>query len=210
MPEEDGISASAHQDHLGPRPPETAWDGSWLLGRIARKDDEALEQLYRMWADRLYSMALHWLRDEGTAAEALQDCFLRIWKKAGDYDPSKGRGFTWAGMILRGICLDSMRRRKCRPKVWEDGGRGIALEMPSGTAGAEDLFFRDTVRQVREALDQLGGQENESIRAALFDPGTVEDHAARWGVPVATAKTRIFRAMEKLRSMLGHLKGGME
>ncbi|MDB6079957.1 MAG: hypothetical protein JWO82_3704 [Akkermansiaceae bacterium] len=193
-----------------PRGQEPAWDGSWLLGRIARKDDEALEQLYRMWSDRLYSMALHWLGDDGAAAEALQDCFLRIWKRAGEYDPEKARGFTWAGIILRGICLDALRRRKSRPKIWEEGTRSVALEMPSGSAGAEDLFFRDTVSQVRKALEQLGGQETESIRAALFDPGTVQDHAERWGVPVATAKTRIYRAMDKLRSMLGHLKGGLE
>ena len=50
-----------------------AWDGSWLLGRIARRDAEALEELYRMWGDRLYSMALHWVSDDGAAKEALLD-----------------------------------------------------------------------------------------------------------------------------------------
>ena len=42
-------------------------DGLRLLTRIARREPEALAELYRMWGDRLYSMALHWIQDEGAA-----------------------------------------------------------------------------------------------------------------------------------------------
>ncbi len=184
-----------------------AWDGTWLLTRIARHDPEALEELYRMWGDRLFSMALHWIGDEGAAREVLQDCFLRIWKRAGDFDSDKSRGFTWCAMILRGLCLDVLRRKRRRAAVWEDWGSMPALEVPD-RGGVEDLFFRDTVSRVRLALDQLDASEAESVRVALFDPATLEDHAERWGVPIGTAKVRVHRAMEKLRALLK--KGGVD
>jgi len=85
-----------------------ARDGSRLHARIARKDADALAELYHMWGDRLYSMALHWLKDEGAARGAMQDCLLRIWKKAAEFDFEKSSGFTWCGMILRGLCLDHL------------------------------------------------------------------------------------------------------
>lgn len=179
-----------------------AWDGSWLLGRIARRDHGALEELYRMWGDRLYSMALHWLGDEGAAKEALQDCFLRVWKRAGQYESAKGRAFTWCAMILRGICLDHLRKRRRRATVWHDWESAGALEIPAAVNGVEDLFFRDTVGRMRAALERLDHEEVESVRAALFDAGTLQDHAARWGVPLGTAKTRVHRAMAKLRALL--------
>lgn len=179
-----------------------AWDGSRLLARIARRDPGALEELYRVWGDRLYSMALHWLADEGTAREALQDCLLRVWKKAADYEPSKGRAFTWCAMLLRGICLDHLRKRRRRAAVWHDWESVPSLEMPANSGGVEDLFFRETVGRVRSALANLDREEVESVRAALFDAGTLQDHAARWGVPLGTAKTRVHRAMAKLRRML--------
>lgn len=184
-----------------------AWDGSWLLGRIARRDAEALEELYRMWGDRLYSMALHWVSDDGAAKEALQDCFLRIWKRAGEFDAEKSRGFTWCAMILRGLCLDVLRKKRRRAPVWEDWAKMPALEVPD-RSGVEDLFFRDTVSRVRSALGMLDGADAETVRVALFDPGTLQDHALRWGVPLGTAKVRVHRAMEKLRQLLR--KGGAD
>jgi RNA polymerase sigma factor (sigma-70 family) len=184
-----------------------AWDGSWLLGRIARRDPEALEELYRMWGDRLYSMAYHWIRDEGAAKEVLQDCFLRIWKKADEFDPEKSRGFTWCAMVLRGLCLDLLRKRRRRAAVWEDWKMMPALEVPD-RGGVEDLFFRDTVSRVRSALELLDDADAESVRVALFDPGTLQDHASRWGVPLGTAKIRVHRAMVKLRELLK--KGGID
>jgi DNA-directed RNA polymerase specialized sigma24 family protein len=69
------------------------------------------------------------------------------------------------------------------------------------------LFFRDTVSRVRTALEMLDETEAETVRVALFDPGTLQDHASRWGVPLGTAKIRVHRAMEKLRHLLK--KGGV-
>lgn len=184
-----------------------AWDGSWLLSRIARQDADALAELYRMWGDRLYSMALHCLGDDGAAKEVLQDCFLRIWKKAADFDPDKSRGFTWCAMILRGLCLDLLRKRGRRAAVWQDWDLRPVLEVPA-RGGVEDLFFRDTVSRVHRALESLDESEAESIRLALFDPGTLQDHARRWKVPLGTAKIRVHRAMVKLRELLK--KGGVD
>ena len=178
-----------------------ARDGSWLLARIARHDADALAALYHMWGDRLYSMALHWIHDEGAAREALQDCFLRVWKKAGEFDVEKSSGFTWCAMLLRGICLDHLRKRNRRAGVWQDWETAGALEVPA-RGGVEDLFFHDTVTRVRSAVTRLDETEAESVRSALFDPGSVQDHADRWGVPLGTAKIRIHRAMEKLRELL--------
>ena len=183
------------------------WAGSWLLSRIAQQDADALAELYRMWGDRLYSMALHWIGDEGSAKEVLQDCFLRVWKKADSFDSSKSRGFTWCAMILRGLCLDLLRKRGRRAAVWQDWDLRPVMEVPA-RGGVEDLYFRDTVARVRCALDQLDKSDAESIRLALFDPGTLQDHASRWDVPLGTAKIRVHRAMRKLRKLLK--KGGTD
>ncbi len=185
-----------------PQDAADAFDGGWLLARIAHGETSALAQLYHVWGDRLFSMACHWLGDEGAAREVLQDCFLRVWKRAGDYAPERCKPFTWCAMILRGLCLDCLRKRRRRITFSHVPDEADFISVPNDPQGVEDLYFRETITRVRAALSQLEPAESESVRAALFDPRTLDEHARRWGVPLGTAKTRVHRAMEKLRALL--------
>jgi RNA polymerase sigma-70 factor (ECF subfamily) len=177
-------------------------EGVWLISRIACADPAALAELYKAWGDRLFSMALHWLGDQGAAQEALQDCFLRIWNRAGDYSQDRGKPFAWCAMILRGLCLDRLRRRHRRIVTAGDFMSMDYLAVPDDPHGVKDLYFQETIARVRDALDQLDSHESESVQAALFDPRTIAEHAERWGIPSGSAKTRIHRAMAKLRAIL--------
>lgn len=179
------------------------WRGVRLLRRVADHEENALEELYRATSDRLYSMAHHWLKDDGASREVVQDCYLRIWKKAGNYDPARAQPFTWCVMILRGLCLDYLRKAKRHPKLAEDTEGGAELLLSGRTHdGVADLLFHDSVSHIRTAIAGLSEEEQELIDSALFDPATNAQLATRWNLPVGTVKTRIHRAMEKLRTLL--------
>lgn len=184
-----------------------AWRGDALIAGVAAGDGRALDSLYKACGDRLFSMALHWLRDEGAAREAVQDCFVKVWRRAATYDPAKSEAFTWCTMILRGLCVDHMRKRGVRAAVWQDWESAGPLE--GSRCGVEDLFFRETVNQVRQGLASLNEDERRSVAAALFDTATSEELAGRWQVPVGTVKTKIHRAMEKLRGYLRNREEGV-
>ncbi|YCM47009.1 sigma-70 family RNA polymerase sigma factor (plasmid) [Verrucomicrobiaceae bacterium 227] len=175
------------------------WRGTLLLRGIAEGREESLEALYRACGDRFYSMALHWVRDEGMALEVVQDCFVRIWKKADRYDPARSAPFTWCCMILRGIALDHLRKNSRNPLLQDD--HDLALDLASPTQ-VDDLFFHESLSRLREAFRHLNEDERRVINAALFDPGTTRQLAESWKLPLATAKTKIRRALLKLRDLL--------
>jgi len=102
----------------------------------------------------------------------LQDCFLRVWKRAGDYAPERAKAFTWCAMILRGLCLDCLRKRQRRIVFSNSLEQADFMVVPNDPQGVEDLYFRETISRVRAALAQLDAVESESVRAALFDPQT--------------------------------------
>lgn len=197
---------SRPQRHMNDDPPDShfpVWRGVRLLRRVGQRDEQALEDLYNATSDRLYSMALHWLRDEGAASEAVQDCFLRIWKKASNYDPARSQPFTWCAMILRGLCLDQLRKAQRIPKLIDDvTSETNFLQHATAQDGVADLLFHDSVSHVRTAIATLSQDEQNTINSALFDPATNAQLATRWNLPVGTVKTRIHRAMEKLRQLL--------
>ena len=199
--------SSRPQQHMSDEQPDghfPVWRGVRLLRRVADQDERALEDLYRATSDRLFSMALHWLRDEGRAREALQDCYLRIWKRAPHYDPARSQPFTWCVMILRGLCLDQLRKSRRVPRLAEDLSAPDFLQQATAQDGVADLLFHDSVSHIRAAVAALSAEDQALINSALFDPATNAQLASRWNLPVGTVKTRIHRAMEKLRRLLRH------
>lgn len=173
--------------------------GTALLRRIAAGESDALENLYQLCGDRFYSMARHMVQDEGAAREIVQDCFVRIWQRAGTYQEDASAPFTWCVMILRGLCLDHLRRtgRRLPPAPDSSGTESVSNQPPLA-----DLHLHETLHLIRRGLATLTSAEQEAIHAALFDPATGAELAARWGIPAGSVKTRIYRAMEKLRHLV--------
>ena len=180
-----------------------AWQGIHLLKKIAAKDEDAVKRLYLAIGDRLFAMALHWVQDRELAKEAVQDTILRIWDTADRYDPARSQPFTWCAMILRGKCLDLIRKQSRKPLLVDDLENGEKLlDHQSSNDGLADIMFHDSISQVRQALASLDEHEKLVIRDALFDPASNSQLAERWQVPIGTVKTKIHRAMSKLRLSL--------
>ena len=173
-------------------------DGA-LLQRIAQAEAAALETLYQLYGDRFFSMARHMVHDDGAAREVTQDCFVRIWQRAARYDPAASRPFTWCVMILRGLCLDYLRRTGRRLPA---ASGEMTAEVCCPQAPLADLHLYETLQVVRRGLATLTMKQQEAIHAALFEPATCTDLATRWGIPAGSVKTRIHRAMEKLRALV--------
>ena len=79
-------------------------------------------------------------------------------------------------MILRGLCLDHLRKRRRRADVWQDWETGSPLEAPT-RCGVEDLFFRETVTRVRIALGHL--DETRKPACSGFPEHDAQHPAAR-------------------------------
>ncbi len=102
-------------------------------------------------------------------------------------------------MLLRGLCLDHLRRIGRRLPA-APGHETTEPSCPQSPLA--DLHLHETLHFIRKGLASLTSSEQEAIRAALFDPASTADLAARWGIPLGSVKTRIHRAMEKLRSLV--------
>src|SRR4051812_46882536 len=91
-----------------------------LLRRIAAQDREALAELYDQLAPVLFSTAVRILSDIHEAEEAIQDVFVQIWNKAPTFDPETGAAFHWALSITRNRCIDRLRARQRRYRLFDE------------------------------------------------------------------------------------------
>ena len=89
-----------------------------LVAQIAAGDIEApVAELYRRYAGRLYRCGLQALGDPGLAEETVQECFVRLWRTAGQFDPRRGTVAAYLIVLARSAAADVRKRPSSRPLV---------------------------------------------------------------------------------------------
>src|SRR5437773_10571415 len=106
------------------------------------------------------------LHDRAEAEEVLQESFLQVWRRAGDFDEARGRACTWLVTIARSRALDRLRASASRGRVGSE-----AAQMPRDEVGdaAEDALRSDQGKVVRQALTELPSEQRQTLLLAYFE-----------------------------------------
>ena len=62
-----------------------------LLARVAKAERAALAALFESEAGRLLAVARRIVRRSDLAEEVVQETFVAVWQRAGQFDPARGR-----------------------------------------------------------------------------------------------------------------------
>ena len=84
-------------------------DNIKLIQQMKSGDESALQILYQKYAGALLHHISKIIPDPEAAEEILQDVFVKIWKKIGQYDEKRSRLFTWMSQIARNTAIDTAR-----------------------------------------------------------------------------------------------------
>jgi len=168
-----------------------------LVVALARGDRDALEAIYDRHAPALLSLGLRMLGDRGEAQEILHDVFLEAWRRAGDFDPSRGTVRTWLALRMRSRCLDRIKSagRSRTARAGQDLERHLGAAPPDGPAAVR-------AARLRAALTELPEAQRSVLLLGYFEGLSGAEIAARLGVPPGTVKSRVHAAMKKLREAL--------
>lgn len=182
------------------QPEEAQIDDVALLKAIAGKDDTALSQLYDRYRVVLFGLLVRILNNREEAEDVLQEVFLQVWRRAGDYDANRGRPFTWLVTLARSRAIDRLRSVASRERVAAASARDTIEETSDAIADAVRSEQRGIVTS---ALSQLPEEQQKPLVLAYFDGLTQSEIADRLGAPLGTVKTRMRTGMLKLREVLG-------
>lgn len=167
-------------------------DEDRLLQAVARGDVDALRVLYRSFERPLYALGIRWLNDPKLAEELVQEVTLRVWRRAGRYDPERGASSSWIFGIARNVAADLARARSKMPVP--------VAEAPEETAPwDEDRAW--TAWEVARAVAQLPEDQRRVVELAYAKQMTQSEIAAELGIPLGTVKTRLYASLRKLRAI---------
>lgn len=166
-----------------------------LLADVGRQDRQAFQQLYERYAGRLMAYVQAMGRGRLPAEDLVQEVFVGIWRKAGQYRPELGTPEAWIFTITRNKVFDIWRARS----PVEDSG-DLDLETLMDPAENPDPAL---VATLRKALMGLPADQRQPLVLAYFGGYTCEEAARRLGVPVGTLKSRMRAALAQLGGLLG-------
>ena len=174
-----------------------------LVRRLRDADGAALSQLYQRFGRPCYSLARRICADEGLAEDVVQEVFLTLWRDPTRFDPSRGGFATWLLTLIHHKAVDAVRREStirrrmvATPEAGEDWS-------PTPVPGADQAALaRVAAGQVRAALHRLPVEQRQVLALAYFGGHTQREIAVLTGVPLGTVKSRMFTAVQRLRSLL--------
>jgi RNA polymerase sigma-70 factor (ECF subfamily) len=169
-----------------------------LLERMARGDERALEEFYRRFAPQVFALLLRMLGAREEAEEILQDTFVQLYREAARYNPERGGVTAFVFTIARSRALSRLRMRRVRPQKVED----LDLHDPEQELGLWSGGDPEGRILVRRALERLEPLERALLEDAFYLGYSHSELAERHGMPLGTAKTRVRRALLKLRAFL--------
>ena len=173
-----------------------------LIRRISEQDHGAMAEFYDQVSGVLFSTAIRILRDTHDAEEILQDVFVQIWNKAGDFNPAMGTPLHWSLAITRHRCIDRLRSRQRRTRLFDELTQQSSMESASSSRPPVQLLGSAEVGAVQQAVKALPPEQRIAIEMAFFSGLSHGEIAESLKEPLGTVKARIRRGMLKLREQL--------
>jgi RNA polymerase sigma-70 factor (ECF subfamily) len=182
-----------------------------LIRAAQRGDHDAFEQLVRAYDQSVLRLAMNLLRSPEDARDVYQEAFLRVYRNlhAFRFDCSF---HTWLYRIVTNICLDQLRKRKVRKE------ESAVMETAEGPIDRMDSVEEDGVdsnpertmwnRQLKQridtALEDLTPRERMVFELRHYQGLRLRNIGEMLGTSEEAAKNCLFRATQKMRSVLGY------
>lgn len=184
---------------------EVACDGAADLARMRLAeamlqtglgDREAFRLVYELTSAKLFGICLRICRNHAAAEDVLADVYLTIWKQAGAWEPGRASPISWLATIARNRAIDWHRSAVRRQAAPLENAEHVAH---SGPDAEMMLISLGENTRLHRSLEELAPLEKWMICTAFFGGFTYAELAKHQGIPVSTVKSKVRRALVRMR-----------
>jgi RNA polymerase sigma-70 factor (ECF subfamily) len=168
--------------------------------------DAAAREQCRVWyeehGEAVYNYVRFQVPEPDVAEDVVADTFVRAMRAAWRYDEARGGARGWLLTIARNLIHDHRRRCRIRRYVALGTLGDLVEDAPSPE---ERLLRREEVGRLLDALGTLQHSDRELVSLRYGSGLDGREVAELLGVSEATVRTRLWRAIKRLKAALKEL-----
>lgn len=175
---------------------ELKYNEAELVSMLKQRVRAAFNYLYDNYSASLYTVILSILQDKELANDTLQEVFIKIWRQIEQYNPEKGKLFTWMVNISRNASIDILRGKDYHT---QKQNRELTESVYSS---ASTVNIETDKIGLRKLISNLKEEQKILVELAYFQGYTQDEISKLLNIPLGTVKTRLRSALIQLRELL--------
>jgi len=168
-----------------------------LIVRVRKGDVEAFNHLVSRWEKRVYNYLLRLTGKTEDSLDLTQDVFLKAWQNIRKLDDTARFG-PWLFRIAHNEAYSLFRKRK--PDASTDDADYTEREAAPGASPELTL-------SVNAALNRLNPEQREAVVLKVYQGFKFDEMAEILGCPVSTIKSRLYTALDLMKTELAPVAG---
>lgn len=172
------------------------------------ESDPEFTKIFGRYHGRIHRYVVALLPNRAEAEDITQETFLRAYRKLSTLRDPGGLS-SWLYRIATNLCYDSFRQTASRPQTQELGGpedQDAPAMVDSDSPRLDQALARQEMSTcVQRYLEDLPDHYRAVIMLHDLEGLTNAEIATMLGCSLATAKIRLHRARQKLRTILGEV-----
>lgn len=162
-----------------------------LISRGNKESQNAFKVAYKRYSGAVHAYCYKLVRDRAATEDIFQDTFIKFYQKAGtEKSNSSLKGFIFT--IARNLCFNYLRDKK----------HTIEIEEFHLFYENNELEEQESFRHIKIAMDLLEIEYREPLILRMYDGLSYGEIAEICNISTDTARQRVFRAKEKMKTLL--------
>jgi len=173
-----------------------------LMEEVRAGRVSAFQALYDRHSRSVFNFFLRSLGDRRAAEDLLQETFLRVFARRGEYRPLAAFR-TWLFTIARNLLIDHLRQRGRRPE--EEGEEHVSGRADPGATPLQEAEAGELEARLRAAVLRLPPSQREVLLLSRLAGLDAEAIAQITGASPAAVRVTLHRALRRLQELLSPL-----
>lgn len=172
-----------------------------IIKSCINRNEAAFKTLVERYSDFAFRIAFRIINDEDESNDIVQESFITVWKKIGNFDTEKNFS-NWFYRIIINKCYDSLRKKKKTQLIYPDNENWNIRGLFSENNPHNKLENKEIGKIIRLLTNRLSAKQKTVFILSELEELSHEDISEITGMTKASVKSNLYHARQQISDMI--------